>query len=156
MQKYDQFHKNLTIPILRAKNPCYIVISLCIAGSVVAAFFEGGLIWSQLALFIAGYMTIGYSYKRKFLRQIVIVEDRVQLYARGGTLKQEYLFADMKVSRQNVVWNERFGTEFEALILYRNMELYDGMLLRKYLRNENILIITNQNILTINIYLMLP
>jgi hypothetical protein len=73
MKKYDQFHKNLTIPILRAKNPCYIVISLCIAGSVVAAFFEGGLIWSQLALFIAGYMTIGYLYKRKFLRQIVIV-----------------------------------------------------------------------------------
>lgn len=144
MKKYDQFHKNLTIPILRATVPYYIAISLCVAGSVAAAFFTEDLSWSPLALFIAGYITIAYLYKRKFLRQIVVFEDRVQLYARGGTLKQEYLFADMKVSRQNVVWNERFGTEFEALILYRNMELYDGMLLRKYLRNENILIITNR------------
>ena len=64
----------------------------------------------------------------------------------GGKLKRDVCFSNVKTVHQKIVWSSRFKTEAkcDALILYRNMELYDGMILQEYLNDKNILIITNR------------
>ena len=144
MQKINQLSKELTaslesFDLLRNLSPIIFailgIVCLCIEGA-----FPAGIVF----LTVAGCMGGVWISVRKYYRQIALLPDRVQVYTRGGKLKRELLFSDFKISRQDIVLDERYDTKCDALILYRDMELYEGMILHEYLNDKNILIITNR------------
>ena len=144
MQKINQLHKALTaslegFDLLRSLSTIIStvlgIVCICIEDT-----FPAGIVF----LAFAGCMGGAWLSARKYYRQIALLQDRVQVYTRGGKLKRELIFSDFEISRQDIVLNERYDTKCDALILYRDTELYEGMILHEYLNDKNILIITNR------------
>lgn len=146
MKKYKQFHKELTTPLEQTDFLRLLLMVLFAAIGVASLFIKAAFPLGIVFSFVAGCTSVAYLHIRRYFQELLILQDRVQVYSRGGKLKRDVCFSNVKIVHQKIVWSSRFKTEAkcDALILYRNMELYDGMILKEYLNDKNILIITNR------------
>lgn len=144
MKKWNQFHKGITAPLEQMdwlRNSLPIAFALL---GIACFLIEDATPIGFVFFAISACFGIVWLLARKYYNQIVLLQDRIQVYTRGGKLKRELLFSDFKISRQIVVLNERLDTKCDALIFYRNTDLYEGMILREHLSDKNVLIITNR------------
>lgn len=144
MKKYKQFHKELTTPSEQTDIFRLILIILFFVTGVAFLFVKEVFPLGIVFLFATGCTSVAHIHRRRYFQELLVLQDRVQVYSRGGKLKRDVCFSNAKIAHQKIVWSKRFGTKCDALILYRNMELYDGMILQEYLNDKNILIITNR------------
>lgn len=146
MKKYKQFHKELTIPLEETEFPRLILMFVFAAIGVSSLFIKAAFPLGIVFSLVTGCASVAYLRIRRCLQELLVLQDRIQVYSRGGKLKRDVCFSNVKIAHQKIVWSKIYASEAkcDALILYRNMELYDGMILKEYLNDKNILIITNR------------
>ena len=82
-------------------------------------------------------------------RKICITEDGIMLYSGLGKIIREYRYAEYSHVFHKITFiyanvnASGFDRTSECLVLYRDMELYEGMEYRDYWNDKNILIIQN-------------
>ncbi len=127
---------------------------------LVLSFFVDDVEWSRickissLTLFCLWISTVLLSIHmwRKHARKILIENDGITLYTSGGKLYHKYLFSEYKSAKRIIAIEEpgpvytrcsREDVYKETIVLYRDMELYEGMEYRSYWNDKNILFIQN-------------
>ena len=111
MKKYKQFHKELTIPLEQTDIFRLVLIILFAVIGVASLFIKAAFPLGIVFSFLAGCTSVAYLRIRRCLQEILVLQDRVQVYSRGGKLKRDVCFSNVKIVHQKIVWSNRFGTE---------------------------------------------
>ncbi|MBQ8896319.1 MAG: hypothetical protein IJY88_05970 [Clostridia bacterium] len=138
----------------------YVAIQIygCIFMFIMSVFFLIlGFYWKKVmfvsVVFFISWMLslhIAIVWWKRHARKISIENDGITLYTSGGKLYHKYLFSEYKSTKfiiamlepQRRIFDEEHYLK-ECLVLYRDMELYEGMEYRSYWNDKNILFIQN-------------
>jgi len=91
MKKYKQFHKELTTPSEQTDIFRLILIILFFVIGVAFLFAKEMFPLGIVFLFVAGGAGVAHIHRRRYFQQLLVLQDRVQVYSRGGQIKKRRL-----------------------------------------------------------------
>lgn len=136
------------------------IVSQCIGVAIIILLSMIGLFFTYETAYFSAVLIIVVSliflivvsplhFEFRMCRKICIAKDGITLYSVFNKRIREYRYIEYSHAFHKITFiyanvnSSVFDRTSECLVLYRNMELYEGMEYRDYWNDENILIIQN-------------